>query len=182
MVDKITFVVTNGYMSNEPHFKPFAREHKMLEEVVNGRKNIVVDMAKIADLADGDPADVIADEIFAAEIASQGSFKPYIVVEKPAMVDDKWVIRKTLSSSGQMAYDALKAGILWKSKEETPDYQGTIDYYRAMLAKNQIEMRYVDLLTETKTDELKDLRAELVYFKLRGQRKGDVIHGMVDAA
>lgn len=169
-------------MSNEPHFKPFAREHKMLEEVTNGRKNIVIDMAKIADLADGDPVEEIAQEIYEAEIASQGSFKPYIHVEAPSMVGDQWVVKKTLTADGQSAYEALKAGILWKFREKTPDYEGTIAHYRAMLAKGQIEMRFVDLLLETKTDELKDFRAELVYFKLRGQRKGDIIYGMSDAA
>ena len=92
------------------------------------------------------------------------------------------MIKKFLSPDGQLAYDALKAGILWKFREKTADYEGTIAHYRAMLAKGQIEMRFVDLLLETKTDELKDFRAELVYFKLRGQRKGDIIYGMVDAA
>ena len=153
----------------------------MLEEVNSGRKHITIDMDKIADLADGDPADVLAQEIYEAEIASQGSFKPYIVVNTPTMVADKWVIHKTLSVDGQLAYDALKAGILWKFREKEADFEGTDAYYRAMMDKGQIEMRFVDLLLETKTDELRELRNALVYFKLRGQKKGEIIYGMVDA-
>lgn len=160
---------------------PFQREHKHFEEIVNGRRDITVDMAKIADLADGDPADEIAKEIYEAELASMGTFKPFIVVANPELVGEHWVIKKTLSDSGQVAYDAMKAGILWDYQNKVPDYAATMEYYRAMMAKGQIEMRFVDLLTETKTEELRELRNELVYFKLRGQRKGDVIHGMQDA-
>lgn len=169
-------------MSNEQHFKPFAREHKMLEEVFSGRKNIVIDMAKIADLAEDDPADVIAQEIYEAEIASQGSFKPYIEVKKPELLGEHWVINKSLNTAGMNAYSALKAGILWHFREARPDYEATIAHYRDMINQGRIEMRFVDLLLETKTDELRDLRAEMVYFKLRGQRKGDVIFGESNAS
>lgn len=169
-------------MSTQIHFMPFQREHKQFDEVVAARKDIKVDMSKIQDLADGDPPEEIAHEIYEAEIASQGTFKPFITVLSPEMVDDMWVIRKQLSEDGQKAYDALKAGILWDYKQKVPDYQATNDYYRAMMTKGQIEMRFVDLLTETKTDELRDLRSELVYFKLRGQKKGEIIYGMSDAA
>lgn len=164
---------------------PFQREHKHFEEVASGRKNILIDMAKIADLADGDPADEIAQEIYEAEIGSQGTFKPFIVVSTPAMDSEKemWVVKKDLSDDGRVAYEALKAGILWDYKAKVPDYTATIAYYEAMMTKGQIEMRFVDLLTETKTDELRELRNALVYFKLRGQRKGDIIYGMAaDAA
>ena len=106
-----------------------------------------------------------------AELASMGTFKPFIVVANPELVGEHWVIKKTLSDSGQVAYDAMKAGILWDYQNKVPDYEATMAYYRAMMAKGQIEMRFVDLLTETKTEELRELRNELVYFKLRGQRR-----------
>lgn len=154
----------------------------MFEEVFSGRKNIVIDMSKIADLADGDSPEEIAQEIYDAEIGSQGLFKPYVQVEKPSMGENHWVIKKNLSAVGQAVYDSLKAGILWEVKTNTPDYQATIEHYRAMLDKGQIEMRFVDLLLETKTEALKDFRAELVYFKLRGQRKGEIIYGTLDTA
>lgn len=169
-------------MSTASHYVPFQREHKHLEEVASGRKHIKVDMAKIADLADGDPADEIALEIYEAEISSQGTFKPFINVEKPTLIDEMWVVQKFLSEYGQQAYDSLKAGVLFDYKTKAPDFPATEAYYDAMMAKGQIEMRFVDLLTETKSEELRELRNRLVYFKLRGQRKGDVIHGMVEDA
>lgn len=154
----------------------------MLEDIANGRKDIAVDMNKIAELVDGDSAEDIAQEIYEAELASQGSFKLYVAVEKPEFVTDQWVIKKFLNQRGDEAFQALKAGILWHITEARADYDETKAYYRAMMEKGQIEMRFVDLLIETKTDELKDLRSELVYFKLRGQKKGEIIYGMTDAA
>lgn len=182
LIDRIIAPVTNTHMSNESHFKPFAREHQMFEMIASGQKHIRIDMEKIKDLVEDDSPEEIAHEIYEAEIASQGSFKPFVKVEKPVLENNQWIVKKHLNDTGSDAYQALKSGILWNSKNNTPDYQGTIEYYRSMLKKGSIDMRYVDLLLETKTDELKDFRAELVYFKLGGQRKGDTIYGKVDAA
>ena len=169
-------------MSNDNHFRPFQREHRHFDDVSNGRKDIRIDMDKISELTDGDPADEIAQEIYEAEIASAGSFKNYVAVEKPILDGDMWVVRKTLSDLGTVAHKALQGGVLWHISEGRPDWEETKTYYRAMMTKGQIEMRFVELLIETKNDELKDLRSELVYFKLKGQRKGEIIYATADAA
>lgn len=161
---------------------PFAREHQMFETIASGKKNILIDMEKIKDLVEDDSPEEIAYEIYEAEISSQGSFKPFVSVQKPVMENGLWIVKKILNETGTYAFQTLQAGILWDNKSQKPDYRATIEYYRAMLNKGSIEMRYIDLLLETKTDALKDFRAELVYFKLGGQRKGDVIYGRVDAA
>ena len=169
-------------MSNDIHFKPFQREHKHFDDVANTRKDIRIDMDKIAELTDGDPAEEIAQEIYEAEIASAGSFKNYISVEKPVLDGDMWIIHKVLSDLGKSAHKALQGGVLWHIKDGGPDWEETKSYYRSMMTKGQIEMRFVELLIETKNDELKDLRSELVYFKLKGERRGEVIYAIADAA
>lgn len=169
-------------MSKDIHFKPFQREHKHLDDIAENRKHIKVDMAEIADYVEDSTDEEIAEEVYEAELASQGFFKNYVFVEEPRKVDGMWIIHLTLSDLGRVAHSALKAGILWHIADGVPDYEATKDYYRKMIASGRIELRYVELLLETKTDELKDLRSELVYFKLQGQNSGGAIVRLVNAA
>lgn len=162
-------------MTNASHFRPLEREHSTLSLVAEGKKNLTIDMDKIADLTDGDSAEDIASEIYDAELASQGIYKALIEVQEPVMVDGKWVIKKALTEIGQTVYNNLQMGVFWNSTHSKPDFESSIKFYQEMMDKGSIDMRFVDLIVNNQEEEFKALKSKLVYFKMQGQKQDNRI-------
>jgi hypothetical protein len=171
-------------MKDKPLFYPFQREHNDLNKVAEGRDKITIDPEKIKTMVDVEEDGILygfAVEMYESELQGQSPIKTYVNILEPALHDGIWVIKKQLTSQGENILEALKAGLIWNVPKGQSDIPATIAYYEGMMTKGQIEMRFVDLLLETKTEELRELRNKLVYFKLRGQRRDDIIIGAVDA-
>lgn len=163
-------------MKHETHFRPLEREHSLLSLVVEGKKDLVIDMDKIAELTDGDSAEEIADDIYDAEIAAnQSTYKNYIEVHKPEMVDGKWMIKKTLTENGKAVYDSLQVGVFWDNRINGKDFKSSIQYYEDMIERGSIDLRFVDLIVNNQDPEFKALKGKLVYFKMQGQKQDNRI-------
>lgn len=162
-------------MKTDTHYKPFAREHSLFREVMTGKKDLRIDMAKISDLASGDDPEDIAEEVYEAEIASQGQHKEFIVVNEPQLIDGMWTIKKHLTPVGQAVYESLEGGVLWDYKKNAGDLEATYEFYEDMMKRGSMDMRFAELVIGNKSEDLRALRGKLVYFKMQGQRKGDKI-------
>ena len=158
------------------HFLPYGREHDHLTRVKSGDKHISIVMEKVANFvgSDSDPKS-IADDIYDCELSTQGAFTGLVEVQEPVNPDGTWVVQKVLTEKGQEVIAALESGILWNQKQGFADIPATERHYDAMLESGEIDTRFLELVGSSSDERLKDLRGRMGYFKMRGDRQGDIV-------
>lgn len=156
-------------MSNTTFFMPFGTEHNRLDKVAQGRDDVPVSMERLGELGKGEILEELAYDLYLIEKEGYGKFGIYISVEEPEELEGVHYIRKFLTTIGQAAYDALKIGWVWDSAKHDVSIEETNKLYGDMLRKGSITRHYAELIANNKDERLRELRNDLVYFKLRSK-------------
>ena len=148
---------------------PFGTEHNRLDKVSRGGDDVPISMERLGDLGKGENLEELAYELYLIEKEGHGRFLTYIEVNEPKEINGVICIQKVLTKVGQKAFDALKLGWVWNTADLDVSIEETNKLYRAMLDKGSITRHYAELISNNKDERLRELRNDLVYFKLRAK-------------
>lgn len=153
---------------------PFGPLHFTLEKIQEGKKDIWIDMVRLGDIADDEDPKDIAKEIYEVEKTAAGKnrYSRYIEVERPDFVhsDNQWVVRQLLTSLGETALKAISVGWTWNLSREEIDVEATVLFYRSKIREGAIPNEMADLLISNKDERLREVRGELTFLRLSGER------------
>jgi len=156
-------------MSKTTFFMPFGTEHNRLDKISRGGDDVPISMERLGDLGKGEDLDELAYELFLIEKEGHGKFLTYVDVNEPKKAGDVIYLHKTLTAVGSKAFEALKIGWVWDAVNLDVSVEETNKLYRDMLNKGSITRHYAELISNNKDERLRELRNDLVYFKLRAK-------------
>lgn len=158
-----------------PHiFTPSSIHHKRLRRIADGGENTTVNPATLGSLYQDDDLKGLAWDYFNMEKQGRRNFTEYMDLEEPAEVVDGFEVCKFLTEQGKKALAALDMGWFWDSETHAEAIQETFDFYRNMMKSGRFTAQHADWIVGNTDERFKELRNEVIYFKLKANRVGDV--------
>jgi hypothetical protein len=165
-------------MFKEIIYRPRQAEHQRLADVASGKSDISSSPEKIGAelLREIDLKELVFD-LYEINRNDTGKWGKYISVEEPELIEDTWYIRKFLSTTGQLALDSMNVGWLWNHEILDVAVPETIDYYQDFLRKGTIPIKEAEQLVGNTDERLREVRNQLVYFKMSATKHAMVLKG-----
>lgn len=107
----------------------------------------------------------------------------FVDIDLAQVADDAWVLQAFLTSAGEMALNALDQGYVFSRDAVAPDMGATVAYYDDKLRRGILGERTWGPITALahKHEELRPLRARIVYMRMQGDMNKGVIRPPVEA-
>lgn len=161
-------------MSNTAIFTPSSVQHKRLKKIASGGEDVTVSPETLGPLYhENDDLKELAWDYFHMEVGGRRNFTLFMDISEPVLDGEFHVVRKTLTPLGQTALDAMEVGWFWNSETNTEAVQETFDFYRDLMKKNKFSVQHADWIVGNVDERFRELRNEVIYFKLKAKRVGD---------
>jgi len=161
-------------MSNTAIFTPSGVQHKRLKKLAAGGEDVTVSPEALGPLyQDGDDLKTLAWDYYNMENAGRRNFIHFMELDEPALEGEFHIVRKKLTPLGQQALAALEIGWFWNSETNEEAVQATFDFYRDLMNKGKFSVQHADWIVGNADERFRELRNEVVYFKLKAKRIGD---------
>lgn len=163
-------------------FIPASPQHKRLKRIAEGGENTSVSPETIGSLYQGDNLEELSWEYYHMEKKGRRNFERYMEVAEPAPDGEFFVVNKYLTEDGQQALNALEMGWFWNADSHCEAIQETFDFYRDLMKNGKFTVKHADWIVGNNDERFRELRNEVVYFKLKAKRVGDYFVEDKDAA
>lgn len=142
----------------------------------------MVNEEEIGTLYQGDDLKELAWDYYHIEKKGRRTYEPYMDIEEPEQVEGGYIVRKFLTEMGEKALAALEMGWFWDHDGQQEAVQATFNFYRDLMKNNKFTVKHADWIVGNNDERFRELRNEVVYFKLKAKRVGDVFIEDKDAA
>lgn len=169
------------YRKFEKLFEPYGHEHRTLRNVRKGELTEPFNCERFG----LDPSDPTSSKLLQTEVESEfrrwkkvhQNHIAYIAIDMAEVGKDAYVLQAFLQPMGENAFAALERGLVWNNDTMKPDLDATIAFYGDKIARGVIGEKVWGPITNLarEYEELRPLRAEIVYLRMQGDMKQGVI-------
>jgi len=160
-------------MSTYTIFEPSGLQHKRLHQLSIGGEDTPVDPEGLGPIYNGDDLEKLAWDFYHMEKRGRRGYELYMDINEPAATETGWIVRKELTPLGKQALSALDVGWFWNPQDHCENVQATFDFYRKLMKNGKFSIKHADWITGNADDRFRELRNEVVYFKLKSKRVGE---------
>lgn len=144
-----------------------------MRRLAQGKEDVTVGRESLGPLFAEQDAQSLAQELYVMDCVGFGFFNGLMDVDPPVKVGDEYIVRKYLTPQGEKAYQALEIGWFWNNDTNEEAIEETFDFYRSLMKRGKFSAKHADWIVGNQDERFRELRNEVVYFKLRCKRVGD---------
>lgn len=159
-------------------YRPRGTEYQRLLDISQGGAHIITSAEKMgASLLKEIDLEELVMELYEINSNDRGRWAKYSYMDEPVFENNEWYIRKHLTERGQYAMESMAVGWLWNHDAMDVDVEATVEHYRSFLRRGSVPLIEAEQLVGNSDDRLREVRNEMVYFKLRGTTTNGTIRG-----
>lgn len=161
---------------------PSSLPHKRLRRIKDGVEDTMVSPETLGPLYQNDDLKDLSWEYYSMEKQGRRGFVLFMDVEEPVEVEGNYFVKKILTPLGEEILASLDVGWFWNVEANCEAIQETFNFYRDLMKQGKFSATHADWIVGNDDERFKELRNEVVYFKLKAKRVGDYFVEDKDAA